>query len=79
MQSDEQELKMTATGGTLSGYHVDLLCNTISSIYQYCFGVRLFAPVQTGLGANPASYPLGTGRGIGMTTCPHTAPWLKKE
>jgi hypothetical protein len=52
---------MTATGGTLRGYQVDHLCNTISSIYQYCFGVRLFVPVQTGLGAGPASYTLGTG------------------
>jgi len=48
---------------------------------------RFSAPVQTGLGANPASYKMGTGsfpgvksgRGVTMTSCPLLAPWPRKS
>jgi len=49
-------------------------------------GVRFSAPVQTGPGANPASYTTGTGSftgvkrpGRGFDHPPHLAPRLKKE
>ena len=50
-------------------------------------GERLSAPVQTGTGAHPASYTMGTGflswgqsgRGVALTTHPQLAPRLKKE
>jgi hypothetical protein len=44
------------------------------------------APVQTGIGAHPASYTMGTGAfpgvkrpGRGVDQPPHLAPRLKKE
>ena len=48
---------------------------------------RFSAPVQTGPGAHPPSYTMGTecfslgesGGGVGLTTQPHLAPRLKKE
>jgi hypothetical protein len=48
---------------------------------------RFSAPVQTGPGAHPASYTMGTGslsrgesgRGVALTTHPHLVPRLKKE
>ena len=50
------------------------------------WGARFSAPVQTGPGANPASYAMGTGYFPGvkrpgrvLTTHPHIAPRLKKE
>jgi hypothetical protein len=54
----------------------------IESSWGWCFS----APVQTGSGAHPASYAMGTGslsrgksgRGVAMTTNPHLAPRLKK-
>jgi hypothetical protein len=49
-------------------------------------GARFSAPVQTGHGAHPASYTVGTGSfpGIKRLGCdvdhpPHLAPRLKKE
>ena len=51
-------------------------------------GARFSAPVQTGPGAHPASYTMGTGsfpkvkrpgRGVALTTHPYLAPRLKKE
>jgi hypothetical protein len=49
--------------------------------------VRFHAPVQTGPGAHPASYTIGTGslsqgysgRCVALTTHPHLAQRLKKE
>jgi len=46
------------------------------------WGVRFSVPVQTGPGANPASYTMGTGFFQGvvvLTTHPHLVPRLKKE
>ena len=51
------------------------------------WGARFFAPVQTGPGAHPASYTMGTGsfpgvkcgRGVALTTHTHLVPRLKKE
>jgi len=46
---------------------------------------RLFAPVQTGPGAHPASYTMGTGSFPGIkrpgrgVDHPHLTPRLKKE
>ena len=48
---------------------------------------RFFAPAQTGRGAHPASYKIGTGslsrwysgRGVALTTHSHLRPRLKKE
>jgi len=47
---------------------------------------RFFAPVQTGLGADPAPYTVGTGPfpgikqpGRGINHPPHLVPRLKKE
>jgi len=48
---------------------------------------RFSAPVETGPGAHPTSYTIGTGslsrgangRGLALTTHPHLAPRLKKE
>ena len=43
---------------------------------------RFSATVQTGPGAHPASYTMGTGslsRGVALTTHSHLAPTLKKE
>jgi len=49
-------------------------------------GARFSAPDQTGPGAHPASYTMGTSSfpgvkllGRGLTTQPHLAPRLKKE
>jgi hypothetical protein len=49
-------------------------------------GARFSAPVQTGPGAYPASYTMGTGSfpgvkrpGVALNTHPHLAPRLKKE
>jgi len=54
-------------------------------------GATFSTPVQTGLGAHPASYTMGTGsfpggggvkrpgRAVPLTTQPHLAPTLKKE
>jgi hypothetical protein len=50
-------------------------------------GARFFAPVQTGPGAHPASYKMGTGylsrglsgRGVELTTHPLLVPGLEKE
>ena len=49
-------------------------------------GARFSAPVQTGPGAHPASYTMGTGSfprvkrpGRGVDHLPHLAPMLKKE
>jgi len=49
-------------------------------------GARFSAPVQTGSGAHPASYTMGTGAflgvkrpGRGVDHPPHIAPWLKEE
>jgi hypothetical protein len=50
-------------------------------------GARFPAPVQTGPGANPDSYKMGTeslfqgkrGRGVALTTHPHLVPRLKKQ
>jgi hypothetical protein len=49
-------------------------------------GARISAPVQTGPGAHPASYTMGTGSspgvkrsGRGVHHLPHLAPRLKKE
>ena len=50
-------------------------------------GARFSAPVQTGLGAHPASCTMGTGslfrglsgRGVALTTHHRLAPRLKKE
>ena len=50
------------------------------------WGARFFAPVQTGLGAHPASHTMGTGSfpgvkrpGLGVEHPPHLAPRLKEE
>jgi len=50
------------------------------------WGARFSAPVQTGPGAYPASYTMGTGSfpglkrpGRGVDHPPHLAPRLKKE
>jgi hypothetical protein len=50
------------------------------------WGARFSAPVQTGPGAHPASYTMGTGSfprvkrpGCGVGHTPHLAPRLKKE
>jgi len=50
------------------------------------WGARFFAPVQTGSGAYPASYAMGTGSfpgvkrpGRGVDHPPHLAPRLKKQ
>jgi len=49
-------------------------------------GARFSSPVQTGRGAHPASYTMGTGSfpgvklpGRGVDYPPHLAPRLKKE
>jgi hypothetical protein len=49
-------------------------------------GARFSAPVQTGPGAHPVSYTMGTGSfpevkrpGRGVDDPPHLAPRLKKE
>jgi hypothetical protein len=42
-------------------------------------GTRFFPPIQTGPGAHPDFYTMGTGRGVALTTHPHLAPKLKKE
>jgi len=49
-------------------------------------GARFSAPVQTGPGAHPASYTMGTGSflvvmrpGRGVDHPPHLAPRLRKE
>ena len=49
-------------------------------------GARFCAPIQTGPGAYPASYTMGTGSfpgvkrpGLGVGHPPHLAPRLKKE
>ena len=49
-------------------------------------GARFSATVQTGPGANPASYKMGTGffpevkrPGVALTIHPHLAPRLRKE
>jgi len=49
-------------------------------------GARFSAPVQTGLGAHPASYIMGTGsfpgvksgRGVRLTPHPLLMPWSRK-
>jgi hypothetical protein len=54
---------------------------------RFTMGARFFAAVQTGPGAHPASYTMGTGslprgysgRGVELTTHPHLVPRLKKE
>jgi len=50
------------------------------------WGTRFSPPVQTGPGAHPPSYTMGTGsfpgvngRVVALTTHPHLAPRLKKE
>ena len=50
------------------------------------WGARYSAPVQTGPGAHPASYTMGTGSFLGVKRPergvdhpPHLAPRLKKE
>jgi hypothetical protein len=51
------------------------------------WGARFFSPVQTGPGAQPASYTMGTGSFPGGKERPRRgldhphqlAPWLKKE
>jgi hypothetical protein len=50
------------------------------------WGARFSAPVQTGPGAHPTFYTVGTGsfqglsgRGVVLTTHPHLAPGLKKK
>jgi len=51
------------------------------------WGARFSPPIQTGPGAHPASYTMGTGClfpgfngwGVELTTHPHLAPRLKKE
>jgi len=50
-------------------------------------GSRFYAPAQTGPGAHPASYKMGTGSlspgvkwpGRGVDHPPHVSPMLKKE
>jgi len=50
-------------------------------------GAKFSAPVQTGLGAHPASYKMGTGPFLGVKQPPrgvdhpppYSAPRLKKE
>jgi len=59
------------------------------SAYEYVDnpgGGEIFAPVQTGTGADPASYKMGTGHfpavkgpGRGVNYPPYLAPRLKKE
>jgi hypothetical protein len=53
---------------------------------ESCWGVRFSAPVQTGYGAHPASYTMGTGSftvvkrpGRGVDQPPFLAPRLKKQ
>jgi len=56
------------------------------SRFRFPVGFRLSSPVQTGPGAHPASYTMGTGSfagvkrpGRGVDQPPHIAPLLKKE
>ena len=56
------------------------------SIVKYTVGARFSVPVQTGPGANPVSFTMGTGSfpgvkrpGRGVDHPPHLAPKLKKE
>jgi hypothetical protein len=53
---------------------------------EFLWEARFFAPVQTGPGAYPASYTMGTGsfpgvkwQGRGVDLPPHLTPKLKKE
>ena len=54
-----------------------------SLVIESRWRARFSAPVQTGPGAHPASYTMGTrgysGRGVAFTTHPHLAYRLKKE
>ena len=61
--------------------HPNYLSSSLSPSSRW--GARVFVPVQTGPGAHPASYTIGTGglsgRGVALTTHPHLASRLKKE
>jgi hypothetical protein len=61
-------------------------CKIINAGDRIPVGARFSAPVQTGPGAHPASYTVGTGSfpGVKRQECgvdhpPHPAPSLKKE
>jgi len=65
--------------------HYWLDCSRIESLGRGG-GARFSAPVQTGPGAHPSSYTMGTGvfqgvkrPGRGVDHPPHLAPRLKKE
>ena len=75
-------LSVYSSGGIATRYRLD---GPVTEC-QWRGGARFSAPVQTGPGAHPAFYKMGTGSfpgvkrpGRGVDNPPHLAPRLKKE
>ena len=77
---------LTFIMGRLSSFGIATRYVLDSPVIESLFWARFSTPVQTGAGAQPASYTMGTwsfpvvkrpGRDVDHP--PHLAPWLKKE
>jgi len=74
------------TGGRDSSVGITIRYGLDGLGIESWWGARFFAPVQTGPGAHPAPYTMGTGSfpvvkrpGRGVDHPPHLAKRLKKE